>query len=122
MEQIKTRIREKLSDEKLSALYANTFYSLLDRMDEDGFFPESVAGGYGKVVFCCTMGGMHAFLQSIGDYEREERMLNWILESSKRCGLTRIPHIAFYPEVDEDGKFLSPFAEECMQKIISCFL
>ncbi len=35
MEQIKTRIREKLSDEKLSALYANTFYSLLDRMDED---------------------------------------------------------------------------------------
>jgi len=112
MEQIKTRIREKLSDEKLSALYANTFYSLLDRMDEDGFFPESVAGGYGRVVFCCTMGGMNAFLQSIGDYEREERMLNWILESSKRCGLTRIPHIAFYPEVDEDGNITQRFSND----------
>ena len=57
----KESIKEKLSSEFFENLYSKTYYSLLDRMDEDGYLPESLTGAY-QGMFPRTTGALTLLL------------------------------------------------------------
>ena len=98
----KQALINRICSGRIADIYMNTYYSLIDRVGEDGFFPESIAeNGYGNVEFCRTIGAVEALFSLTQEYRLEERILRFTLDSSKRCGLNRIPHIAF--PVSEDG-------------------
>lgn len=74
-------IKKHLETGKIAEIYRNTYYSLLDRVAENGCYPESVGeGGYGAVMFCRTT------VLSMHFYEKPENMkpvkrlfgLHWI--------------------------------------------
>ena len=97
----KDRLIARLNEGPIAEMYATTYKSLLDRLEEDGFFPESIGGGYGHAEFFRTVGAVEALFSATGEYEKAQRVLAFALESAKRAGLTRIPHIGF--PVAEDG-------------------
>ena len=105
-EEIKALIKEHLENGKISKIYRNTYYSLLDRVEPNGCYPESVRpGGYGAVMFCRTTGGIDALLRETEEYAVSEKIIRFALESSRRMGLRRVPHIAHQITYDETVRF-----------------
>ena len=94
-EQAKERVRRHLSSGRIGEIYAATYNSLLHRVTETGCFPESVGpGGYGPVMFCRTTGAVDALFRETGEYQADEKIIRFALDSARRMGLNRIPHIA----------------------------
>jgi len=110
-EEIKALIKEHLENGKISKIYRNTYYSLLDRVEPNGCYPESVRpGGYGAVMFCRTTGGIDALLRETEEYAVSEKIIRFALESSRRMGLRRVPHIAHQITYDENGEIQQSFS------------
>ncbi len=106
-------VLEHLRAGTIAQIYANTYYSLLDRVSETGCFPESVGpGGYGAVMFCRTTGGIDALLRETGEYAADEKIIRFALDSARRMGLNRIPHIAHEIQTDAAGKVTQEFSTD----------
>ena len=94
-------MRRRLTEGRVAEIYRATCRSIEERLGADGFFPESVAGGYGHAEFCRTVGALEAFFTETEEYEKAQRAVGFALASARRSGVLRIPHVAF--PVGEDG-------------------
>ena len=73
-------------------LYARTYYSLLDRLGQDGFLPESITGAY-EGMYCRTTGPLVALFIETGRFEEAQHTINCVLAATKQHQLERIPHV-----------------------------
>jgi hypothetical protein len=99
------RLKEELTSGRIAEIYAKTYYSLFDRVEVDGFYPESVGDhGYGNSAaeYFRTVGAAHTLFNKTGEYEVCERIIRFALASAKRAGINRIPHTA-HKTAGEDG-------------------
>ncbi len=97
MPDIRSILKEELTNGRISEIYANTYYSLYDRMGEDGFFPESVGDygyGNGTTEYLRTTGAAYSLFSEVGEYAACEKIVRFALDSAKRAKLNRVPHTA----------------------------
>lgn len=73
-------------------LYADTYYSLLDRMGNDGYLPESLSGAYDG-MYCRTTGALVSLFIETGRYKEAERNIQCILDAVAENDMERIPHV-----------------------------
>ncbi|MEN8228236.1 MAG: hypothetical protein ABFS38_08790 [Bacteroidota bacterium] len=85
-------IKESLQSEYIEELYNNTYYSLLDRVDPDGFLQESLTGRY-PGMFPRTVGGIVSLFIETGELDVAERIINCTLEAMMVNEMERIPHV-----------------------------
>ncbi|MDD2392906.1 MAG: hypothetical protein PHN99_01435 [Eubacteriales bacterium] len=108
---MKKLIRDLLTEGNVGKVYKSTYDSLISRVGQDGFLPESVAeGGYGQVMFCRTTGGIVRLLIETDEYETAAKITGFALESAIRMGRRRIPHIAFKPYLNDRGEIEQQFS------------
>ena len=88
----KENVRQRLQSRFLESLYTRTYYSLLDRMEPDGFLKESEMGVY-PGMFPRTCGGMVSLLLETGELDAAERMLNCVLLATTSNDMERVPHV-----------------------------
>jgi hypothetical protein len=74
-------IKNKLQSHYFEHLYSNTYYSLLDRMDKDGFLPESMTGAY-EGMYCRTTGALVSLLIETGRLKEAELNLQCVLNAT----------------------------------------
>lgn len=106
------RLKQELTTGRIADIYAATYRTLIDRVEDTGLFPESLKEGYGHVQYNRSVGAVWALFARTGEFERFERVMRFTLESSKRCGLTRIPHVSRPPIRDENGNVTQSFSTD----------
>jgi len=85
-------IRRELQSEYIEGLYQRTYYSLLDRIDSDGFLQESLTGRY-PGMFPRTVGGAVSLFLETGELEVAEKLISCTLEAMTINDMERIPHV-----------------------------
>lgn len=85
-------VKAKLQDPKLERLYSKTYYSLIDRMDGDGYLPESLTGAYAG-MYPRTTGALVLLFIETERYEEAELNIKYVLDAVVANGLERIPHV-----------------------------
>lgn len=70
-------------------LYANTFYSLVDRLDETGYLEESFVPGRYPGCFARSVGAYVFLMTQAGEVELAVRALRFVLDSMRRADLPR---------------------------------
>ncbi len=96
-------IVSKLNSNELNNLYSNTYYSVLDRLDSDGYFPESIIEGTTYPgMYPRTIGALILLFIETGRYEEAERSLKCLLDFMKNKGLYYVPHVVN----KENGKLI----------------
>lgn len=95
-----------LNGRKLRALYANTFYSLTDRIDETGYLEESYVPGRYPGCFARSSGAYVFLMAEAGMVGLAVRALRFVLDTMKRNHLTRPPHVLGKLRYGPDGKLL----------------
>jgi hypothetical protein len=85
-------VRKILQAPEIEGLYARTYYSLIDRIDPDGFFQESLTGRY-PGMFPRTVGAMVPLLLETGELDLAEKIINCTLEAMTANEMERIPHV-----------------------------
>ena len=73
-------------------LYSQTYYSLLDRMSEDGYLPESLSGAYDG-MYCRTTGALVSLFIETGRYSAAEKNIQCILDAVAENDMERVPHV-----------------------------
>lgn len=117
----KEQLIARLTDGPIAEIYAATYKTLLDRLEEDGFFPESISGGYGHAEFFRTVGAVEALFSATSEYEKAQRVLGFALESAKRAGIARIPHIGFPVAEDGTQKFSLDDEVDCTLHVLGAY-
>ena len=87
-EQVKAKLRSKFFEK----LYSKTYYSLVDRIEEDGYIEESLTGAYDG-MYPRTTGGVASLLLETGDYANAKKILNLDLQVASQYGMERLPHV-----------------------------
>ena len=64
-------VKEKITSDFFTRLYSNTYYSLLSRIEDDGYLQESMTGQYDG-EYCRTVGAMVPLLIETKNYEKAE--------------------------------------------------
>ena len=85
-------IKKNLQSEFMEGLYQRTYYSLLDRVDSDGFLQESLTGRY-PGMFPRTVGGIVSLFLETGELEISEKIINSTLEAMTVNEMERISHV-----------------------------
>lgn len=85
-------IKAILESPYFEKLYAKTYYSLLDRMQSDGFLPESLTGAY-EGMFPRTTGALVSLFIETGRYKEAELNISCVLNAIKENGMERIPRV-----------------------------
>ncbi len=85
-------IKAELQSPYFEKLYANTYYSLLDRMDKKGFLPESLTGAY-EGMYCRTTGAFVSLLIETGRLKEAELNIRCVLDATQQHEMERIPHV-----------------------------
>ena len=85
-------IKKSLQSEFMEGLYERTYYSLLDRVDPDGFVQESLTGRY-PGMFPRTAGGIVSLFLETGELEISEKIINCTLEAMTVNEMERMPHV-----------------------------
>ncbi len=89
---IPDKIKNEISSEFFEALYSNTYYDLVDRVEADGFLQESKTGQYAG-MYSRTVGAIVPLLIEAGDTERAEHLITCVFDAMKTNGLDRVPHV-----------------------------
>ncbi|MCD9019933.1 hypothetical protein [Parachryseolinea silvisoli] len=89
---IRDSVADVLQTPFFEKLYANTYYSLLDRLNPDGYLEESLSGAYDG-MYCRTTGPMVLLLLETGRYQEAERMISFVLNAVAENDMERIPHV-----------------------------
>ncbi len=85
-------VRQKLTSDFFTRLYSNTYYSLISRIEADGYLQESMTGQYDG-EYCRTVGAMVPLLVETKNYEKAELMLKFVFQTMKANGMNRVPHV-----------------------------
>jgi hypothetical protein len=85
-------IKVTLQSPYFEKLYANTYYSLLDRMGKDGFLPESLTGAY-EGMYCRTTGALVSLFLETGRLKEAELNIQCVLNATTQYDMERIPHV-----------------------------
>lgn len=88
---IHTQLIKELQEGTIARIYKKTYESIISRVEEDGYFGESLTGIYSG-EFCRTIGGLVSLLLETGDDEKAQKALTFVFESMKRNGLSKVPH------------------------------
>lgn len=88
----KETVKALLSSDFFETLYAKTYYSLLNRMDDDGYLPESLTGAY-QGMFPRTTGAFVLLLIETGRYDEAEANINYVLKAITAHDMERIPRV-----------------------------
>jgi hypothetical protein len=88
----KNEIRKILQSAYFEKLYSKTYYSLLNRMQEDGFLPESLTGAY-EGMFPRTTGALVSLFLETGRYKEAELNIRCVLDAIRDNGMERIPRV-----------------------------
>lgn len=94
-------------------MYANTFYSLVDRLDETGYLEESFVPGRYPGCFARSAGAYVFLMTQAGEVELAVRALRFVLDSMRRAELSRSPHVLGKPYYGKDGKLLQELDMVC---------
>lgn len=85
-------VRKILQSSEIAGLYRRTYYSLINRVDPDGFFQESLTGRY-PGMFPRSVGGIVPLLLETGELDLAEKIINCTLEAMTVNEMERIPHV-----------------------------
>ena len=99
----KKAVCELLEGERLKRLYANTFYSLTDRIGPFGYIEESFVPGRYPGCFIRSAGAYVFLMEENGYPALAQRALRFVLDTLKREGLSRCPHVIGDIHVEENG-------------------
>lgn len=86
------QIKSILQSPFFEKLYANTYYSLVNRMENDGYLQESLTGAY-EGMFCRSVGPMVAMLIETGRFKEAELMIQCAINATQQYDMERIPHV-----------------------------
>ena len=89
---IRQLLKQKLSSDFFTLLYSNTYYSLLSRIDSDGYFQESMTYQYDG-MYCRTVGAIVPLLIEAKEYDKAELLLKFVFKVMKMYGMNRVPHV-----------------------------
>src|SRR6185312_7027722 len=81
--QAQARVKALLQSPYFEGLYARTYWSLLDRMQPDGFLPESLTGAY-RGMFPRTTGALVSLLLESGREAEAERNIGCVLRATEQ--------------------------------------
>lgn len=81
-----------LETDEANVILDLTHYSLLDRVDPDGFLQESLTGRY-PGMFPRTVGGIVSLFLETGELDISEKIINSTLEAMTVNDMERIPHV-----------------------------
>jgi hypothetical protein len=85
-------VLEQVTSEPISGIYERTYTSLLERVEADGFFQESLTGAYAG-MFPRTVGGLVSLFLETGELDACERLIGCALQATEDNEMTRIPHV-----------------------------
>ena len=85
-------VRARLQSDFINGLYHRTYYSLLDRIDVDGFLQESLTGRY-PGMFPRTVGGAVSLFLETNELHVAEKMIQCTLQAMTVNDMERIPHV-----------------------------
>ncbi|WP_158798995.1 hypothetical protein [Pedobacter sp. L105] len=88
----KEDVKKMLQSPYFERLYSKTYYSLLDRMQKDGFLPESLTGSY-QGMFPRTTGALVSLFLETGRYKEAQLNIQCVLNAIKDNGMERIPRV-----------------------------
>jgi len=88
----KEEVKAKLQSEFFEKLYSKTYYSLVDRIEDDGYLEESLTGAYDG-MYPRTTGGVATLLMETGDYENAKKILNLDMQVGNQYKMERMPHV-----------------------------
>ena len=114
-------IKESLQSEYIEELYSNTYYSLLDRVDPDGFLQESLTGRY-PGMFSRTVGGIVSLFIETGEFDVSEKIINCTLKAMTVNEMERIPHVFlrqtnYIKPVSDDNKLMQYVTSAALYKL-----
>lgn len=87
-----TSLQAQLTSPFFENLYAHTYYSLLDRLGNDGFLPESITGAY-EGMYCRTTGPLVALFIETDRLPEAQHTIACVLAATSQHRLERIPHV-----------------------------
>ena len=102
----KEEVKAKLQNKFFEKLYSKTYYSLIDRIEDDGYIEESLTGAYDG-MYPRTTGGVGSLLLETGDYESAKRLLNLDMQVASQYGMERLPHVIG----KHRGRLIRPIAD-----------
>lgn len=85
-------LKKELQDPFIEGLYKRTYQSIIDRVENDGYFQESVNGAY-IGMFPRTVGGLVSLFLETGEMEKARKLVDVVLKSAKANGMHRCPHV-----------------------------
>ncbi len=85
-------IKAMLQSEYFEKLYSKTYYSLLDRIEDDGYLPESLTGAY-PGMFPRTVGAYVLTLIETEQYAVAEKILKCVFNALAQNKMERIPRV-----------------------------
>lgn len=105
--EFKEELKNHLSENsgRIGKIYSKTYYSLLDRIEQDGYLPESKTGLY-PGMFMRTIGAITSLFIETECNDKIEAMLRFCIESMHRYKMHRIPHLVNRVVKDSNGKLL----------------
>ncbi len=88
----KLKVKQLLQSEYFEHLYSRTYYSLVDRMDSDGYLPESLTRAY-PAMFPRTTGPFVFMLMETNKLQEAEQTIDFVLKAIDANEMERIPRI-----------------------------
>ena len=85
-------VKKEIQSSYFEDLYSNTFYSLTERMREDGYLPESLTGAYSG-MFPRTTGAYVLLLIEAQMYEEAEKTLQYVLKTLEKNDMEYVPRV-----------------------------
>ena len=85
-------VRTRLLQADVDTLYRNTYQSLMDRIETDGFLQESLTGAY-RGMYPRTIGAFALLMIETGHPDLAERSLSYVFETMRRNDMERVPHV-----------------------------
>ncbi|MDR5730642.1 MAG: hypothetical protein RB191_24800 [Terriglobia bacterium] len=86
------RVRQQLHSPYFEGLYSRTYRSLINRMDPNGYVPESLTGAY-HGMFPRTIGALSLLFLETGRVNEAEKSIGCVLRVMKQNNQELVPHV-----------------------------
>lgn len=83
---------KKYLDGAIGEIYKSTLDSCLNRIEEDGFYPESLTGRY-VGEFIRTIGAFVKLCLEVSEHEKAKRAMRYVFDCKRKFKLSRFPHV-----------------------------
>ncbi len=113
-------VRELLSSPQLEQLYSRTYHSLVNRVEPNGFFQESLTGAYAG-MFPRTVGGLVSLFAETGEWKRSRDLVDMCLRAARDFELDRNLHVFDRPidrvPVENSDLAVNTFQETALYRL-----